>query len=152
MSVVGRNSLLGRASMPLLLGKTPVVHRSSYNQLARPGAFRKTRPIGGGGVYNDCPYPYTKAPSALSPLRTFPTQYKKSVLWCFVLLAFMVGRKFATPNDDWVFFAQNEAARRRRERRERHEIDCLGIDEDDVCPKLVAEIDQLYVKGRKCTN
>ena len=119
MSVVGRNSLLGKASMPLLLGKTPVVHRSSYNQLSRPGAFRKTRPIGGGGVYNDCPYPYTKAPSAMSPLRVFPTQYKKYLYGCFIVLCYMIGVKFASPNDDWVFFAQYEAARRRRERRER---------------------------------
>ena len=141
--------LVKRLTAPLLLGRAPVLHRTSVNAGGNHGAFRRTRPIGGASPV-DAPYPYVKVAYEPEPSSTWAANTKILVLVYFLCWLFGIGKPFIMPDDNVVAWAENEMLRRRRERRERQEMDILGIDEDDVDPKLVRELDQLYVKGRTC--
>eukprot|EP01064_Diplonema_japonicum_P014235 TRINITY_DN2179_c0_g3_i1.p2 TRINITY_DN2179_c0_g3~~TRINITY_DN2179_c0_g3_i1.p2 ORF type:complete len:163 (+),score=25.85 TRINITY_DN2179_c0_g3_i1:55-489(+) len=141
-----------KSRMPLLMGRAPLVHRSGINNAAKFGAFKRTRPIGGGGAYSDCPYPYVKLPYNPVTAMELPWELKSAIVACFFSICILFMPHVAYPRDDFFFWAKNEAFRRRRERKERQEMTYLNIDEDDVDPKLVQEIERLYVKGRKCTN
>eukprot|EP01061_Rhynchopus_euleeides_P026451 TRINITY_DN4320_c0_g1_i1.p2 TRINITY_DN4320_c0_g1~~TRINITY_DN4320_c0_g1_i1.p2 ORF type:complete len:152 (+),score=48.08 TRINITY_DN4320_c0_g1_i1:79-534(+) len=148
MAMAGK---LGKPAMPLLLGKAPTVHRTSYNQTPLPGAFRKTRPVGGGGTYSDCPYPYVKLATNPIPFTVLPWRWVVIQVLALISIAAIPSKFLLMPRDAWTFWSLNEMFRRRRERAERLEMDCLGIDEDDVDPKLVDEMDRLYTKGRSNT-
>eukprot|EP01063_Lacrimia_lanifica_P015830 TRINITY_DN22492_c0_g1_i1.p2 TRINITY_DN22492_c0_g1~~TRINITY_DN22492_c0_g1_i1.p2 ORF type:complete len:155 (+),score=52.83 TRINITY_DN22492_c0_g1_i1:70-534(+) len=139
-------------AMPLLMGKAPITHRTSINNSTKHGVFRRTRPVGGGGSFHDCPYPYTKLPPNPFPFAVMPMYWKYVFFICIYSFWAVVYPFFFWPQDYWVKQCHYEALRRRRERRERLEMDCLGIDEDDVDPQLVIEMERLYVKGRVCTD
>ncbi|KAJ9455743.1 hypothetical protein DIPPA_25331 [Diplonema papillatum] len=142
MSKVGR--------LPMLMGRPPITHRTAISTATRHGPFKRTRPAASGGAYSDCPYPFVKLPHDPEPIRKMPFHYKMQY---FLIIFGLFGATWVVilhPRDDYIYWARNESLRRRRERRERQEMYYLGIDENDVDPDLVREIDRLYVKGRDC--
>eukprot|EP01060_Flectonema_neradi_P038192 TRINITY_DN7955_c0_g2_i3.p1 TRINITY_DN7955_c0_g2~~TRINITY_DN7955_c0_g2_i3.p1 ORF type:complete len:146 (+),score=9.75 TRINITY_DN7955_c0_g2_i3:62-499(+) len=141
--------LIKSQSAPLLIGRAPVLHRTSVNVSGLHGAFRRTRPVG-GGTATDMPYPFVKIPHEPEPFHTWPAKVKMTTFLIFFCCVFFIGRPFIMPDDNLFAWAENEFYRRRRERRERQEMEILGIDEHDVDPELVKEVDRLYVKGRNC--
>eukprot|EP00756_Hemistasia_phaeocysticola_P009027 Hpha_TRINITY_DN14804_c0_g6::TRINITY_DN14804_c0_g6_i1::g.169380::m.169380 len=129
------------------LGRPPPVHRTSHF-IASSGVFRRTMPCGGSAGYHESPFPYTKVPQMPYQFADWTWHEKKQILtlmaiiFLYAIFWAFVGRY------DVTGWARQEALRRRRERRERQEMDILGVNEDDVDPKLVEEVDRLYIKGR----
>lgn len=138
----------GLARLGNVAVRPPLIHRTQ-NFIGGHGVFKRTKPVCGGGTISDYPYPFTKYAHWPGRPQDSPWSVRIDMMmqWCGIGFIVVFWTCYC-PRYDVNVWCRAEALRRRRERRERQEMDILGIDEHDVDPAMVAEIDRLYIKGR----